>query len=185
MAPFPAPLRPLRLAATRRGFLRLSGTTAALTALAGLRAVPPAAAAEPGGTPVFDETEREILTALMERMVDTGDPAAPAVRDTRAVATVETLCETLDPGVVRQLRLGLRLFEYGPLVFELTLARFTGMSDARKDASLRGWMESRFALRRLAFLGLRNVCLLGYYSQEETWPLIGYAGPLLRPEPSA
>ena len=39
-------------------------------------------------------------------------------------------------------------------------------------------MQSRLELRRLAFLGVRNLCFLGYYSQPETWPLIGYQGPL-------
>ncbi len=40
-------------------------------------------------------------------------------------------------------------------------------------------MESRFGVRRLAFLALRNLSLLGYYAQPETWPMIGYRGPLL------
>ena len=41
-------------------------------------------------------------------------------------------------------------------------------------------MTSRLALRRTAFLGLRNLCFLGWYSQPESWSLIGYQGPLLR-----
>jgi hypothetical protein len=31
----------------------------------------------------------------------------------------------------------------------------------------------------MAFLALRNLALLGYWSQDETWPLIGYRGPLI------
>ena len=55
-----------------------------------------------------------------------------------------------------------------------------------QDASLRAWMTSRLAIRRLAFTGVRNLCMLGYYSQEESWPLIGYAGPLIaRPTESS
>ena len=57
--------------------------------------------------------------------------------------------------------------------------RFSRMTDAQKDASLEAWMTSRLALRRMAFLALRNLALLGYYSQPETWPLIGYQGPLI------
>ena len=53
------------------------------------------------------------------------------------------------------------------------------MSDAQKDTSLEAWLTSRFTLRRMAFLALRNLAFLGYYSQPETWPLIGYEGPLL------
>ena len=54
-----------------------------------------------------------------------------------------------------------------------------GMTDAECDASLEAWMRSRLGLRRAAFLALRNLCLLGYWSQPETWRLIGYEGPLL------
>ena len=42
-----------------------------------------------------------------------------------------------------------------------------------------GGRPSRLPLRRTAFLGLRNLCFLGWYSQDEIWGLIGYEGPLL------
>jgi hypothetical protein len=164
---------------SRRVFLRLAGGTAAFTALARPGAVRAAALAGAAGEPVFDAGEREILTRIAERMVETGEPSAPPLRETRAVETIEALCRGLDAGVRRQLRLALRLFEYGPFVFELVFTRFTRMSDAECDASLTDWMTSRLALRRTAFLALRNLALYGYYSQPETWPLVGYAGPLL------
>jgi hypothetical protein len=167
--------------ATRRGFLRLAGSGAALGALAQLPVA--VARALPAGTgePFFDPTGTEILTQVMERVVYSGVPGAPRVRDTGAVASVDALCRQLDPSISGLLPLALRLFEWGPLVFELSFTRFTRMSDAEKDASLRAWMTSRLELRRLAFLGVRNLCFVGYYSQDETWPLIGYQGPLLAP----
>ncbi len=167
---------------SRRGFLRMAGTSAALTALAQLRALPPAAlaGAAEAGDAFFSPRETEILTQIVERMVESGEPGAPAVRDTRAVATIDALCRSLDPEVADQLRVVLRLFEYGPPVFDLTFSRFTRMSPAEQDASLQAWMTSRLSLRRRAFYALRNLALLGYYSQDATWPLIGYAGPLIR-----
>ncbi len=175
--------RPLALpSATRRSFLRLVGSTAALSALAQLRALPSAAAAtaDARAERFFDASETEILTQIMERVVDTGLPDAPRVRDTRAVACVDVLCTTLDGAVTGLLPLLIRAFEYGPILFDLHFSRFTRLSDADKDASHAGWMHSRIALRRMAFLALRNLCFLGWYSQEETWPLIGYQGPLLQ-----
>jgi hypothetical protein len=136
-----------RLHATRRGFLRLAGTSAALTTLAQIRALPAPAAAEPPRERFFDAQETEILTQIAERMVDSGEPGAPAVRETGSVATIDALCRRLDP--------------------------------AQKDASLEAWLTSRLALRRIAFLALRNLAFLGCYSQPETWPLIGYQGPLI------
>ncbi len=169
------------LGATRRGFLRLAGMSAALTALVQIRALPAPAAAEPPRESFFDAQEMEILTQIVERMVDSGEPGAPAVRETRSVATIDALCRQLDPGISGALPLALRLFEYAPMLFDLSFSRFSRMTDAQKDASLEAWMTSRLALRRMAFLALRNLAFLGYYSQPETWPRVGYQGPLIEP----
>ena len=169
---------------TRRGFLRLGGATAALAGLAQIRVVPAAAAvansvtAEPR---FFDAQETEILTHLVERLVETGEPDAPAVRETGTITTIDALCRELDPELTSILPTALRLFEWGPVLFDWRLARFTRLDDDEKDASLHGWMTSRLPARRQGFLAIRNLALLGYYSQPETWPLIGYAGPLLSP----
>jgi hypothetical protein len=173
---------------TRRGFLRLAAASASLGALANLRALP----AE--GTPApeeatgrfFDTAQTEILTQIAERMVDSSQAGAPCLRATGAIATIDRTCQRLDPAVTSVLPMVLQLFEYGPIVFDWTFRRFTRLSDAEKDASLTGWMTSRFELRRQAFQALRNLSILGYYSQPESWPPIGYAGPLLgsaRPAP--
>ena len=172
---------------TRRGFLRLAGATTSLSVLAQLRTVP-AAAAAPEAHPAasfFSAGEQEILTQVVERMIDSGQPGAPRVRDTASVATIDALCGSLDPSITQLLPALLHVVDYAPFVFELELKRFTHMTPSEQDASLEGWMRSRLALRRTAFLALRNLSFLGYYSQEETWPLIGYAGPLLRPKPES
>ncbi len=137
-------------------------------------------AAGPTGERFFDDPETEILTQLMERITDSGLADAPRVRDTRAVATVDAVCHGLDPAISGVLPLALRLFEWGPLLFDGRFARFGALPAAEQDASLRGWMTSRLALRRTAFMGVRNLCFMGWYSQPEVWPLIGYQGPLLR-----
>jgi hypothetical protein len=171
-------------ATTRRGFLRLAGATAAFTTLARIRAVP-AATVAPSGDSLFSPAERESLTQVVERLVDTGEAGAPRVRDTGTIASIERLLDGLPSEATAPLPWLLRAVEYAPLVFELRLARFSSLDDAGRDASLRGWAESRFALRRSAFLALRNLAFLGYYSQDATWQSIGYQGPLLprRPAP--
>jgi hypothetical protein len=168
-------------ALSRRGFLGLVGSGSALASLASLRALPAAAAS---GTMTrarfFGPSETEILTQVVERMVDTGEPGAPPVRQTRAIATIDTLCASLDPGATAPLPSLLRLVEWGPLLFERRFARFTHLEAGAQNVALDGWMRSRLSLRRMGFYALRNLALLGYWSQDETWPLIGYAGPLLR-----
>ena len=173
------------LHASRRGFLSLAASGAALTALARLSGagVLPASRVGPA---FFAEPEREILTRVVERMVETGVTGAPAVRETRAIEVIDRICSGLDPEITGVLPNLLRLVEWGPLLFDFTFTRFSRMSDAGKDASLRCWMTSRIGLRRRAFYALRNLSHLGYYSQEATWPLVGYLGPfVLREEPPA
>lgn len=170
------------LSTTRRGFLRLASASASFAALARLSALPAAAqvsAVTGASADFFDDSSREVLGHVVARMVDTGEPSAPAVRDTGTIKTIDRLCAGLDPELVGSLPLALRLVEYGPIVFDWRWSRFTHLSLAEQDASLAGWMTSRFAVRRLAFFALRNLALLGYYSQPETWRLIDYKGPLL------
>lgn len=180
------PVAPPRLVATRRGFLRLAGSGAALAALARLPAMPASAraAGPPAAEGFFDARRREILTQVVERMVDTGEPGAPRVRDTRTLDTIDALCARLDPGLTAPLPYLLDAVEWSPIVFDFVPTRFSRGSDAQKDAALRSWMTSRWRLRRVGFLALRNLAFLGWYAQEETWPLVGYAGPLLRGEGS-
>jgi hypothetical protein len=166
---------------TRRGFLALAGSGAALATLASVRALPAAAAGANAAAPAFfAPREREILTRIVERMVDTGAPGAPPVRATRTIDTIDALCAGLDPATTAPLPALLRLVEWGPLLFERRFARFSTLDAAGQDAALAGWMRSGLALRRMGFYALRNLALLGYWSQDETWPLVGYAGPLIR-----
>ncbi len=166
---------------SRRGFLGLVGSGSALASLASLRALPAAAAsASLDSARFFGPGETEILTHVVERMVDTGEPTAPPVRATRAIATIDRLCASLDPGATAPLPSLLRLVEWGPLLFEHRFARFTQLDVGAQDVALEGWMRSSLALRRQGFYALRNLALLGYWSQDETWPLIDYAGPLLK-----
>jgi len=166
---------------TRRGFLSLAGSSAAFAALAQVRFGAAAAAAEApqAGASFFSAGEREVLEQIVARVCDTGEPDAPALADTDTIATIESLCAGLDPAITAPLGPLLRAFEWAPWIFDFTFTRFTRMSPEQQDASLRAWMTSRIGLRRQAFYALRNLAFVGWYSQPGTWPLIGYAGPLL------
>jgi hypothetical protein len=134
---------------------------------------------------VLSAREAEILTAIVERMVDSGDPAMPAVRDTHAIATIDRALTSADTAVVTQLRWLLTLFEYGPPLLELQMGRFTGLSPEQQDDYLRGWASSRLQTRRLAFRALKNLAMLGYYTQDATWRPIHYDGPWVPRTPAA
>jgi hypothetical protein len=167
----------------RRGFLALLGSAGALATLA--RVTPAAlgsgslACAGEAEGPLFSAREREVLTQLVERMVATGDAEAARVRESGAVARIEALLRALDPELVKPLPALLRLVDFGPWLFDATPSRFSSLPAAAQDASLRGWQESRFALRRQGFAALRNLAFFGWYGDEASWARVGYLGPLL------
>jgi len=185
-------LPPRSAGLTRRTVLRYTALSAALTTLSRLRWTPALAAAQAPaaqapaaqapaalapGLQVLTPDEAEIFTAIVERMVFSGDPALPPVRDTAAIVTIDQVLLQTDPGVRSQLRWLLKLFQWGPPVFQLKLTTFTRMSPAERDAYLNGWATSRLATRQLAFRALKNLSMLGYYSQDATWKAIHYDGP--------
>lgn len=166
---------------SRRSFLALAGSGTSLAALARLPATAAVAAPElaPGALRFFSAYEAEILTHVAERIVDSGLPDAPKLRDTGTLATIDRLCTGLDPELSGPLPVLLRAVEWGPWLFDWSFARFTELDDAAKDASLRGWMTSSLGLRQLGFQALKNLSLLGWYAQDESWRAIGYQGPLV------
>ena len=171
---------------SRRSFLRYAAFSAGLTTVVRLRL--PAAAAPAGAAPaeaapqnaaglhVLSAPPAEILTAVAERMVDSGEPGMPSVRDTGAIGVIDQALLPLDAAVRAQVGWLLSLVEWSPLL-ELKAARFTELAAEDQDAVLRGWEHSRFAVRRLGFVALKSLAMLGYYSQDATWKAIHYDGP--------
>jgi hypothetical protein len=167
--------------ATRRRFLASLVSGTAFVALGQVRPAPALAerAAEGTAERFFGEREREVLAQIAERICDTGAPDAPALRETGALDTIDALCAGLPAETTEPLGPLLVAWDWLPIVFDFTFTRFTRMTAEQQDAVLRGWMTSRFALRRQAFLALRNLAFAGWYSQPEVWRTIGYRGPLL------
>ncbi len=166
-------------ALSRRSFLRYTALSAGLLTVSRLRAAPALAvtAANADGLRVLTPHQAEVMTAVVERMVFTGADHMPAVRDTGAIATIDQVLLQVDPAVQSQVGWLLILFEWGPPLFQFKLKRFTGMTLEERDEYLNGWSTSRSDTRRLAFRALKNLSMLGYYSQDATWKGIHYDGP--------
>jgi hypothetical protein len=164
----------------RRTFLRLGTLGPALLALEGLAFRPPGArAGDRPGQEVLASGLREILGAVAERMVDTGEPGAPSLADVGAIERIEQLLAGLDRELVRSVKLLLRIVDLWPAVMELRFRRFRSLTDEEKDESLEGWLTSGIALRRQIFYALRTLAQYGYWTDEATWPLVGYPGPMI------
>ncbi len=166
-------------ALSRRSFLRFTAVNAGLLALSRLRPAPALAAQAPTASTlrVLTGPQAAVFTAIVERMVFTSADNMPAVRDTGAIATIDTALLQLDPAVQSQVGWLLTLFQWGPPLFQLKLKTFTGLTPDERDSYLQGWATSRSETRRLAFRALKNLSMLGYYSQDATWKGIHYDGP--------
>jgi hypothetical protein len=164
---------------SRRSFLRNTALTAGLLAVSRLRLTPAMAAQATQATElrVLTPPQADILTAIVERITFTGSDMMPAVRDTQAIVTIDQALLQLDPAVQSQVGWLLTLFQWGPPLFQLKLSTFTGLTPEERDSYLQGWATSRSGTRRLAFRALKNLSMLGYYSQDATWKGIHYDGP--------
>jgi hypothetical protein len=166
---------------TRRGLLRVGGISAALLTVSRLRALPALAATGQASADatlrVLSPDDARILSAIAGRITFTGEPSMPRFADTAGLQVIDGALRQLPPAVAQQVSWGLWLFEYGPPIWIGKLSTFTGLSDEWQDAYIAGWAESRFQMRRTAFQAFKNLSMLGYYSQDATWPAIHYQGP--------
>lgn len=173
-----------RPALTRRSFLRYAAFTTGLATLTRLRAMPAAADTAEAELRIFSARQADVLNAVIERMVDSGDSSMPAVQQTRAIEIIDWTLTHVDEAVQTQLQWLLTLFQFGPPIFDGRLSTFTSLSPEDKDDYIRGWANSRFETRRLAFRALKNLSMLGYYADDSTWRGIHYDGPWA-PRPSS
>ena len=111
----------------------------------------------------FTENEHRILKAVSAKMI--GVPCDTAL-DT-PIVVIDTFVRTLPKALQRQLRIGLHLFQWGPVLFMRRLAKFTDLPSDAAVAYIESWAASRYAVRRKLFRGLRDIALLGYYSTAE------------------
>ncbi len=77
------------------------------------------------------------------------------------------------------LKKGLVLLEYGPVIFEGRAVTFSHLPAAERLAHFERWAQGSLLRRQLA-LALRRFLSLVFYDRPEVWPHIGYEGPLVR-----
>ncbi len=166
------------LRVSRRGFLRTLSISGGLLAVAQLRSSPARAQTQARQElQVLGPQQAQVLTAVAERMVGAEDIGMPAVRETNALFAIDQALLQLDASQQSQFLWLLPIFDWGAMAYRLRLKRFLSLTPDDRDDYLRAWASSRFATCRLVFRALKNLSMLGYYSQDETWHSIHYSGP--------
>ena len=121
------------------------------------------------------EGQRETLNALCRRMLPHLGGAAIDL-----AGEVEARMAGGDLLVRKRVGTALTAFD-NPAVGLLVSGkprRFTQLRAAEQDEVLEGWEESRIGTRRTVFQALRRLILSTYYSLPQSYPDIGYRGPL-------
>ncbi len=173
-------LESLQRSVTRRQLLKLSALTVGWVSLArlGLPATP--LGAQWRGAyrlQVLKPHDAAVLVAVMERMVRGDDDALPPVKKTHAVETVDWALTFASPDLQTQARWLLRIFNWSPLWVLWKPGCFVNLTVAQQDECLQRWSDSSLGWVRAGFLALKNLSVLGYYSQDETWSVLHYRGP--------
>ena len=114
----------------------------------------------PSATYFFTQSEHEILKSVSAYMV--GVPRGTTLDV--PVITIDAFVKQLPKTLRRQLRFGLHLFQWGPLLFIGKICHFTRLDSRDAVRYIETWANSRFGVRRKLFRGLRDIAFLGYYS---------------------
>jgi TAT (twin-arginine translocation) pathway signal sequence len=124
---------------------------------------------------VLDERCFQVLAAVARRVVR--DPGADAV----AIAHgVDDLLPRLPVETQVDFRRLVLLFEsaLGGLLLDGRLRPFTRLSDEEQDRVLMRWRDSRIAVRRVGYEGLKKICYIAHYVQPASWADIGFPPPM-------
>ena len=108
----------------------------------------------------FTEVEHDILKSVCAYMVGVSGNTALDV----PVIAIDAFVQQLPKTFQKQLRFGLHLFQWGPLLFIGKPRGFTQLDPRAAVRYIESWAKSRFRIRRRLFRGLRDIAFLGYYS---------------------
>jgi len=171
--------------ATRRGFLKLSGI--GLAALlgggyvaAGLTDGSPAPLLDDAASlsPPAQQMLYAVCDAVLSDMMPKGQEHALL---TGTLARIDAGLSALPPALLKEVQSLLSLLTFAPSRLAVS-GRWGGWESAGRG-EVAAWLNdlrgSRFGLRRLIFITLHDLATSGFYAQPETWPLVGYTGPLL------
>ena len=158
----------------RRTFTKLSVLTgASVLVLPGCRDD----AVGPSGSVTLTPDERELLERFAEVYVPTEGTLLKPRSEVPVVDNIEHAFCLLDAPTLEQVRIGLKLFNYGSVLIGLHFARFVSLSPERRLAYIRRW-ENGIEMQRGISTVLKKLVCYGYWKDIEAGRAIGYQGPV-------
>ncbi|HEY3046249.1 MAG TPA: hypothetical protein VGJ72_02135 [Polaromonas sp.] len=164
----------------RRTLLKLGVTSAAVLLVAGGAAALLQPGLEGGA---LSPAGREVFAAIGRAILDKSLPAEDGPRQIALnglLGRVDALVQALPPhaqGELSQL-LSLLASTAGRRTLAGLNPPWPEASVAEIQQALQGMRLSSLALRQQAYAALHDICAGAYFSDEASWPLLGYPGPL-------
>lgn len=121
--------------------------------------------------------ERLLIERFSEAMLPTeGTPLKPR-SEVPIVDNVAHAFSLMDEPTLEQVRIGLKLFDYGAFFIGWHFSRFVNLSVDDRLAYIRRW-EDGIEIQRGISTVLKKLVYLGYWSDIEAGRAIGYPGPV-------
>jgi len=139
-------------------------------------AIGPAAAAASTAVALTAD-ERTLIEAFSEALLPTEGTSLKPRSDVPIVDNVARALSLLDEPTLEQVRIGLKLFDYGAYVLGFHLTRFANLSVERRLAYIHRW-EDGIAMQRGIVDVLKKLTYVGYWQDIEAARAIGYRGPV-------
>jgi len=157
----------------RRTFTKLSVLTgASVLVLPACSDATPA----PSGSVTLTANERELLERFAEVFLPTEGTSLKPRAEVPVVDNIEHAFSLMDAPTLKQVRIGLKLFNYGSVFIGLHFRRFVGLSAEQRLAYIKRW-EDGVEIQRGISTVLKKLVCWGYWQDIEAARAIGYQGP--------
>jgi len=135
------------------------------------------AAPAPARSVALSADERELMERFAEVYLPTEGTSLKPRSAVPVVDHIEHAFGLMDEPTLEQVRIGLKLFNYGSVLIGLHLCRFGALSVEQRLDYIRRW-ENGIAMQRGIVGVLKKLICLGYWQDIEAGRAIGYQGPV-------
>jgi len=132
------------------------------------------------GSVTLTRDERELLERFAEVYLPTDGTTLKPRAEVPVIDNIEHALSLMDTPTVDQVRIGLKLFNYGSILIGLHFARFVGLSRENRLAYIGRW-EDGIEMQRGISTVLKKLVCYGYWKDVEAGRAIGYRGPVSDP----
>lgn len=129
------------------------------------------------GSVTLTPDERELLERFTEVLLPTEGTSLKPRSEVPVVEHIEHAFSLMDGPTLEQVRVGLKLFDYGSILIGLHLTRFVHLSVEHRLDYIHRW-ERGVEMQRAIVGVLKKLICLGYWQDIEAGRAIGYQGPV-------